>query len=66
MSKSTPSNLHNRETGGAEGHGSAVDTDEDEDAIVVRSPQFTNAVWEYGIERCRDGGGVRVSQKGEG
>lgn len=37
---------------------------EAEDTIVVRSPQFVDAVWEYGIQRCDDGGGVKVVQKG--
>lgn len=37
-----------------------------EDTIVVRSPQFVNAVWEYGIQRCENGGGVKVVQKGTG
>lgn len=39
---------------------------EAEDTIVVRSPQFVNAVWEYGIQRCENGGGVKVVQKGDG
>lgn len=39
---------------------------DDEDTIVVRSPQFVDAVWEYGIQRCDDGGGVKVVQKGNG
>lgn len=39
---------------------------ENEDTIAVRSPQFRNAIWEYGIERCQDGGGIRVNQKGNG
>ena len=35
----------------------------EEDArIVVRSPQFVGAVWEYGIQRVDDGGGVKVVQ----
>jgi len=39
---------------------------ETEDTVVVRSPQFVNAVWEYGIQRCENGGGVKVIQKGDG
>lgn len=39
---------------------------DDEDVIVVRSPQFVDAVWEYGVERCDNGGGVKVVQKGQG
>jgi phosphomevalonate kinase len=39
---------------------------EAEDTIVVRSPQFVNAVWEYGIQRYENGGGVKVVQKGTG
>lgn len=39
---------------------------EAEDTIVVRSPQFVDAVWEYGIQRCENGGGVKVVQKGTG
>lgn len=40
--------------------------DEDEDIIIVRSPQFTDAVWQYGIERCSHGGGVKAIQQGDG
>ncbi|KAL1962883.1 hypothetical protein VTN77DRAFT_9061 [Rasamsonia byssochlamydoides] len=36
-----------------------------EESIVVRSPQFVNAVWEYGVQRCDDGGGVKVTQRGD-
>ena len=39
---------------------------DNEDGIIVRSPQFTDAVWEYGIERYKDGGGVRAFQKTAG
>ncbi|KAF7586313.1 phosphomevalonate kinase [Aspergillus hancockii] len=45
--------------------GSAVD-DKDKDVVVVRSPQFNNAVWEYSIQRCENGGGIKVLQKNEG
>ncbi|KAG0157734.1 hypothetical protein PDIDSM_4919 [Penicillium digitatum] len=43
----------------------AEDQDE-QDTIVVRSPQFVDAVWEYGVQRCGNGGGVKVIQKGDG
>lgn len=39
---------------------------EEQDTIVVRSPQFVDAVWEYGVRRCENGGGVKVIQKGNG
>lgn len=48
------------------GEGSAIEEGEGEDTIVVRSPQFVDAVWEYGIQRCASGGGVKVVQKGDG
>ncbi|KKZ62059.1 phosphomevalonate kinase [[Emmonsia] crescens] len=52
---------------GREGVGKGVDGDEEEDeVIVVKSPQFIDAVWEYGVKREPDGGGVRVMQKGDG
>lgn len=44
----------------------AADEQASEDVIVVRSPQFVDAVWEYGIQRCDNGGGVKVVQKGDG
>lgn len=56
----------NKTASGEQPQGSSAEDKENEDTIVVRSPQFTNAVWEYGIERCQDAGGVRVSQKGDG
>ncbi|OAX83104.1 phosphomevalonate kinase [Emergomyces africanus] len=37
-----------------------------DEIIVVKSPQFVDAVWEYGIRREPDGGGVRVVQNGDG
>jgi hypothetical protein len=37
-----------------------------EESIFVRSPQFLNAVWEYGVRRCDDGGGVKVTQRNDG
>lgn len=56
----------NGAAGGEQAHGHAAENKENDDAIIVRSPQFTNAVWEYGIERVQNGGGVRVIQKGDG
>lgn len=50
----------NRPLGSTEGETEA------EDMIVVRSPQFVNAVWEYKIERHENGGGVSVVQKNDG
>ena len=46
--------------------GSVVDDKDNEDVVVVRSPQFVNAVWEYGVQRCENGGGIKVIQKNEG
>lgn len=43
-----------------------ADEAEPEDLIVVRSPQFVDAVWEYKIERHDNGGGVSVVQKNDG
>lgn len=40
--------------------------DHPEESVVVRSPQFRDAVWEYGVRRCEDGGGVKVTQRNEG
>lgn len=37
-----------------------------EENIIVRSPQFRDAVWEYVVRRCENGGGVKVSQRNEG
>lgn len=39
---------------------------EEEDTIVVQSPQFVDAVWEYSIQRCDNGGGVQVKQRNDG
>ncbi|KAL4957803.1 ribosomal protein S5 domain 2-type protein [Aspergillus filifer] len=41
-------------------------TEDNEDLIVVRSPQFVGAAWEYGIQRSENGGGIKVVQKNEG
>ncbi|RAL14452.1 phosphomevalonate kinase [Aspergillus homomorphus CBS 101889] len=43
-----------------------TDNKESEDIVVVRSPQFVDAVWEYGVQRCDNGGGIKVIQKGQG
>ncbi|KAL4788003.1 ribosomal protein S5 domain 2-type protein [Aspergillus varians] len=43
------------------------DTEKDtEDLIVVRSPQFVGAVWEYEVQRSENGGGIKVLQKNNG
>jgi phosphomevalonate kinase len=39
---------------------------EEEDTIVVQSPQIVDAVWEYSIQRCDNGGGVQVKQRNDG
>lgn len=44
----------------------AVEDQEAEDTVVVRSPQFVDAVWEYGVQRCENGGGVKVIQRNNG
>jgi phosphomevalonate kinase len=51
----------------------AADTEADdalenhpEESVVVRSPQFRDAVWEYGVQRCENGGGVKVTQRNDG
>lgn len=36
------------------------------DLIVVRSPQFVGAAWEYGTQRSEKGGGIKVVQKNDG
>ena len=65
---STPLGLGpaNSTAGVEQAQGPAAENKENEDTIVVRSPQFTNAVWEYDIERFQNGGGVRVNQKNDG
>jgi phosphomevalonate kinase len=40
--------------------------DNQPESIIVRSPQFIDAVWEYGVQRCEQGGGVKVTQRNEG
>ncbi|KAF7718556.1 Phosphomevalonate kinase [Penicillium ucsense] len=39
---------------------------EEQDTIVVVSPQFKDAIWEYGVQRCENGGGVKAIQKSNG
>jgi phosphomevalonate kinase len=51
---------------GASGSDPAEAEEEGQDTVVVRSPQFLDAVWEYGVQRCANGGGVKVVQKGDG
>ncbi|KAI9374154.1 Phosphomevalonate kinase [Aspergillus egyptiacus] len=57
----------NGQTGGSEKveNGSTFEA-HNEDSIVVRSPQFVDAVWEYGVQRCENGGGIKVVQKNDG
>ena len=45
--------------------GEEVD-EEYEDTIIVQSPQFVDAVWEYRIQAHKDNGGISVVQKGDG
>jgi hypothetical protein len=48
------------------GVSTSTETEEEaQDTVVVRSPQFLDAVWEYGVQRCANGGGVKVVQKGD-
>lgn len=54
------------QTSGAEQLQGSTTEDKDDDTIVVRSPQFTDAVWKYSIERFQNRGGVKVTQKGDG
>ncbi|KLJ08427.1 phosphomevalonate kinase [Blastomyces silverae] len=49
-----------------EGDGDGDGDGEQDEVIVVKSPQFVDAVWEYGVRREPEGGGVRVVQKGDG
>ncbi|KAL4883250.1 ribosomal protein S5 domain 2-type protein [Aspergillus karnatakaensis] len=47
-------------------NGSTESDKDNEDSIIVRSPQFVDAVWEYAIQRCENGGGIKVVQKNDG
>ncbi|KAI1938580.1 phosphomevalonate kinase [Ophidiomyces ophidiicola] len=40
--------------------------EEPEEVVIVKSPQFLDAVWEYRIQRVGDGGGVLVQQMNAG
>ncbi|CAG8197423.1 unnamed protein product [Penicillium salamii] len=44
----------------------AGEAEAEEGTVIVRSPQFVDAIWEYGVQRCENGGGVKVVQKGDG
>lgn len=43
-----------------------ADEENGEEVVIVRSPQFVDAVWEYRIQRIPNGGGVKVDQVGDG
>ncbi|KAL4807828.1 ribosomal protein S5 domain 2-type protein [Aspergillus unguis] len=47
-------------------NGSSEVEKDSEDSIVVRSPQFVGAVWQYAIQRSENGGGIKVVQKNDG
>ncbi|RDW78816.1 phosphomevalonate kinase [Aspergillus mulundensis] len=47
-------------------NGNAEPEKDKEDLIVVRSPQFVGASWDYGIQRAENGGGIKVVQKNDG
>ncbi|KAK2814440.1 hypothetical protein FQN49_008184 [Arthroderma sp. PD_2] len=49
----------------AAGSGGAQE-DAVQDTVIVRSPQFVDAVWEYKIQRSDNGGGVKAVQSGDG
>lgn len=51
--------------GNGAGEGTAAGI-EGEDTIIVRSPQFVDAVWEYSVRKCENGGGIQVKQKNDG
>ncbi|EER24194.1 phosphomevalonate kinase, putative [Coccidioides posadasii C735 delta SOWgp] len=40
--------------------------EQSEEMIIVKSPQFIDAVWEYRIQRVESGGGVKVQQVNDG
>lgn len=46
--------------------GNHDDVDQEEETVIVRSPQFLDAVWEYRIRPQPENGGIRVEQKGDG
>ncbi|WEW57751.1 phosphomevalonate kinase [Emydomyces testavorans] len=39
---------------------------ESDEVVIVKSPQFINAAWDYRIQRIDNGGGVRVHQTNDG
>ena len=39
---------------------------ETDDVVIVRSPQFLDAVWEYRVVRVSNGGGIKVVQLNDG
>lgn len=39
--------------------------EETDEVVIVRSPQFIDAVWEYRVVRVSDGGGIKVVQKND-
>lgn len=43
----------------------STEPEKEEESVVVRSPQFINALWEYKVTRCEQGGGVKVLQQNE-
>lgn len=56
---------------GASGSGPRGEEQEDQggekNTVVVRSPQFLDAVWEYDVQPfSNNGGGIKVVQRGDG
>ncbi|KAL2865704.1 phosphomevalonate kinase [Aspergillus lucknowensis] len=47
-------------------NGTSESEKDKENSIVVRSPQFVGAVWDYGIQRAENGGGIKVVQRNDG
>lgn len=64
QTKQDAGNTGNNEQGGGQSDHKEAENDED-CRIVVKSPQFIDAVWEYGIERIDEDGGVKVAQIGD-
>jgi phosphomevalonate kinase len=40
--------------------------EETDEVVIVRSPQFIDALWEYRVVRVNDGGGIKVVQMNDG
>jgi phosphomevalonate kinase len=40
--------------------------EETDEVVIVRSPQFIDALWEYRVVRVSDGGGIKVVQMNDG